>query len=338
LYAVLHIRPSARAQQILFDEAPPTDSRLFAMRQLAKATEPIDQAKAILEHRIPYRIAATIIKQMTPTVLFALIERMSPQELINNLGALKRRGAFDNADLKSMIEAKLGQAKTSSRVSAFKAEEAAKAVGVSPDLQAKLSEVADQQIKAKGRITRPTALLVDKSASMDQAIELGKRIGAMISTICEKELYVYAFDTMAYEVQATSSDLAAWDKAFRGIIANGATSVGIPLVNMRKKMQRVEQLIVVTDEGENTAPFFVAELQKYRDELKADPSVCFVRTHGGADILEKQCRQAGLGVDVFPFTGDYYSLPNLVPMLSRPSKLELLMEIMSYPMPARKSA
>ena len=61
---------------------------------------------------------------MTPTVLLALIERMSPQELINNLGALQRRGAFDNPDLKAPDRAKLEEAKTAARVSAFKAEEA----------------------------------------------------------------------------------------------------------------------------------------------------------------------------------------------------------------------
>lgn len=43
-------------------------------------------------------------------------------------------------------------------------------------------------------------------------------------------------------------------------------------------------------------------------------------------------------VDVFQFSGDYYSLPNLVPLLSRPSKLELLIEIMEYPLPRRQQA
>ena len=41
---------------------------------------------------------------------------------------------------------------------------------------------------------------------------------------------------------------------------------------------------------------------------------------------------------MFQFGGDYYALPNLIPLLSRPSKLELLMEIMDYPLPRRKSA
>lgn len=335
LYAVLHIEPGERAQKILFENDPPPDSRLFALRELAKAENPIEQARAIVEQRIPYRIASTVIKQMTPTVLLALIERMSPQELINNLGSLKRRGAFDNADLKALIEAKLADAKTATRVSALKAEEAVGAAGVSADVRAQLEAIADTQIKAKGRITRPTALLVDKSASMDQAIELGKRIGAMISTICADKLYVYAFDTMAYEIAGQGGDLAAWERAFRGIKAGGGTSCGVPLANMRRKQQYVEQIIMITDEGENTPPLFVNELAEYKRELKADPSVCLVRTPGGAKHLESQCRTAAIQVDVFQFGGDYYSLPNLIPLLTRPSKMELLMEIMEYPLPTR---
>ena len=101
-----------------------------------------------------------------------------------------------------------------------------------------------------------------------------------------------------------------------------------------RKKQYVEQIILVTDEGENTAPLFVDALKKYREDVKADPNVCFVRTPGGVTELEEQCRRAGIMVDAFQFTGDYYALPNLVPLLSRPSKLDLLMEILEYPLPA----
>jgi hypothetical protein len=336
LYALLHVRPGERAQQILFDEEPPADSRLFALRELRQAATPADQARAIVAHRIPYRVAASVVQQMTPTVLAALIERMSPQELINNLASLKRRGAFDNADLKALIEEKLEAAKSATRVSALKAEEAMKAADLAPDVRRHLEQVADQQVKAKGRITRPTALLIDKSGSMEVAIELGKRLGALISAICEKELFVYAFDTMAYPVERAGDDLADWERALRGITAGGSTSCGVALEYLRRKNQYVEQLIMVTDEGENTAPLFVDALKKYREEVKADPTVCFVRTPNASTHLEEQCRRAGIMADAFQFTGDYYSLPNLVPLLARPSKLELLMEIMEYPLPARK--
>jgi hypothetical protein len=336
LYALLHVKPGERAQKTLFDENPPADSRLAALKKLAKASTPAEQAHAIIENRIPYRIAVTVVQQMTPTVLLALIEVMSPQEVINNLAALKRRGAMDNPDLKALIEQKLEAAKTSTRVSAFKAEEAMKAANLSADVCAKLEAVADAQVKAKGRITRPTALLIDKSSSMELAIELGKRIGAMISAICEKELHVYAFDTMAYPIERGGNDLASWEKSLRGIQAGGATSCGVVLDYMTRKRQYVEQIVVVTDEEENTPPLFVEALKKYREAMPADPNVCFVRTPNARDQLEQQCRTAGLACDAFQFTGDYYALPNLVSLVSRPSKLELLMEIMEYPLPARK--
>jgi hypothetical protein len=63
-----------------------------------------------------------------------------------------------------------------------------------------------------------------------------------------------------------------------------------------------------------------------------------VRTPGAMQVLEGRCKAAGIATDVFQFAGDYYSLPNLIPLLSKPSRLELLMEIMEYPLPVRKSA
>jgi hypothetical protein len=338
LYALLHVSPSERAQKILFEDAPPEDSRLFAIKELVKAATPADQAKVIMEHKIPYRIASTVVTAMTPTVLFALIEVMSDQELISNIGSLKKRGAFDNAELKAAIEKKLERAKTGKRVSALKATEAIKVAGVSEDVVKQLEQVADTQLKSKGRINRSTALLIDKSGSMSQAIELGKRIGSMISAVMDAPLYVYAFDTMAYPIAAVGSDLADWEKALKGINAGGGTSCGVPLAYMIKAKQNVENIIVITDEGENGTPAFVPTLQKYRAELKAEPSVTFVKTTGSSDTLERQMKTAGLDHDAWQFSGDYYSLPNLIPYLTKPSKLDLLMEIMMHELPKRKSA
>jgi hypothetical protein len=156
--------------------------------------------------------------------------------------------------------------------------------------------------------------------------------------VCQSDLFVYAFDTMAYPIERAGEDLASWERALMGITAGGGTSCGVAVENMRKKGQYVEQIILVTDEGENTVPHFADALQKYRADVQADPNVCVVRTPGASDTVEKACQRSGIGVDVFQFGGDYYSLPNLVPLLSKPSKLDLLMEIMEYPLPQRKPA
>ncbi|MDB5311881.1 MAG: hypothetical protein JWO38_6083 [Gemmataceae bacterium] len=338
LYALLHVKPGPRAQAVLFDEAPPEGSKLAGLKALAAADTPDLAARLIAEHDVPFRVAVGVVKAVTPVVLKALVGRMSPQEVINNLDMLRRRGAFDDAGVKALVEAKLEAAKTATRVSAFKAEKALETVPVSAEVRRALEQVADAQVKARGRIARPTALLIDKSGSMSQAIEIGKRLGALLAAMADRELYVYAFDTIAYPVEAAGPELAAWEKALTGITAGGNTSVGVGVEMLRRKKQYIEQLVVVTDEGENADPKFVPALTKYREELKADPAVCFVKVAGATSQLEDECKKAGLVADAYQFTGDYYALPNLVPLLARPSKLELLQEILEYPLPARKGA
>lgn len=338
LYAGLHIQPSERAQKTLFDNQPPEDSQLYAIKQVARASTPAEQARAIAEHRIPYRVAASLIKEMTPMVLAALIDVMTPQEVINNIGSLKKHGAFENADVKKLVESKLEAAKGDKRVSAYKAKVAIEAAGVSGDLAEKLDEITETQVKAKGRIKRPTAMLIDKSGSMNVAIEVGRQLGAMISAICESEFFAYAFDTMPYPIEVKGNSLADWEKALAGIHAGGGTSCGVALEWMRKKGQRVEQIIMVTDEGENTAPLFKDAYEGYSKDVKARPDVIFVKVGHASDLLEKVCASLGISPSAFTFKGDYYALTNLIPLLTRPSMLELLMEIMQYPLPKRKAA
>jgi hypothetical protein len=338
LYAGLHIRPSDRAQAILFEDDPPVDSLAFAVKQIAKAKTPAEQARAIAEHDIPYRVASSVIKEMSPTVLTALINVMTPQEVINNMGSLKRRGAFDNPDLKALVEGKLEEAKKDKRVSAYKAKVAAEAAEVTGELAESLDAVTEAQVKASGKITRPTALLVDKSGSMDVAIEIGRQLGALISSICETDLYAYAFDTVAYPLEPEGDSLADWEKALAGIHAGGATSCGVALEWMRRKGQRVEQFVMVTDEGENTAPRFQDAYQAYADELKLKPAVILVKIGRAMNLLEQACHELGVAPNVFEFRGDYYALPNVIPLLTYPSLMEMVMEILDYPLPKRKAA
>lgn len=335
LYAGLHVRPSARADAILFKNTPPPDSLAFQLKALANASTPIEQARTIVTHRIPYAVAIGAIQALTPAVMVALIDVMTPAEVINHLKALKGRGALDHPEVKALIDAKLAQATTDTRVSAYKAKVAAKAAGASAETVARLDAVTETQVKAKGRITRPTALLVDKSSSMQNAIELGKRLAAMISVITEAELYVYAFDRMAFPIVAQGTALAQWERAFALVRAGGTTSLGAPLQVMAGRGERVEQIIVVTDEGENSAPYFVPALQAYREALQVEPDVLIVKVGQASDYTEKALQAARLAFDTFAFTDDYYALPNLVPMLSRPSRLDLLMEVIATPLPQR---
>ena len=335
LYATLHVKPSDRANAILFKDNPPSDSLAFVLKQLAKAATPAEQANLIVEYKIPYTIAVGAIKQLTPTVLAALINSMSPQEVINNLKSIRSRGAMDHAEVKQLIDSKLDEAAKCDRVSAYKASVAGAGANFDAATAAKLEAVTNEQVKKRGKIAKATGLLIDKSGSMESAIEVGKRLAALISGISEAALFVYAFDTMPYPVQANGSELTDWEGAFKHIRAGGGTSCGCAVEAMRIKKQVVEQFILVTDEGENSAPYFADAYQNYCRSLGVNPDVVIVRVGSWCQYVQNQLKDKQVSVETFTFAGDYYSLPNLVPMLSRPSRLEFLMEILGTSLPVR---
>ncbi len=127
LYASLHIKPSARADAILFKNDPPPGSLADATKRLARAASATEQARLIADLRIPYTVAVGAIESLTPAVLVALIDVMSPQELINSLKSLKARGALSHPEVKALIEDKLERAKSDERVAAMKTRVAAQA-------------------------------------------------------------------------------------------------------------------------------------------------------------------------------------------------------------------
>jgi hypothetical protein len=338
LYATLHIKPSERANKILFAEQPPEDSLAHKLKLIAAEQDSVRQAMLIAEYRVPFAVAVGVVHQITPTVLLALVNAMSPQEIINNLKALKARGAFEHEQVRRVIGGKLDtKGKKSERVQAMKRRVAIEAAGgVDKEIEQKLEVISQKQLEAKGRIRRSTALLVDKSSSMDQAIEIGKRLAAMISSVSEDALYVWAFDTMPYHVDAAPPrNIAQWEAAFSGLTAGGATSLGAPIDAMRLAGQAVEQIIFVTDEGENSSPYCVDAYKRYVEHMKIAPDVILLRVGAASDFTEKQLRAGKVNVDTLTFGGDYYSLPTVIPMLTRPSRLELLLEIMATPLPER---
>lgn len=346
LYAGLRIQPGELAQKLLFAEEPPPDTLPGKIRMLGRATKTSDKVKILEQHRIPYRIASTLISRYEfGHVAIPLIRSMTPQEVINNLGNLRARKCFQRKNVEELVLKKIQEAQKDRRVSTFKAQKALDQIKMdsmemererSITIVEALQEVTEERLLDKGTIQRSTALLIDKSSSMSVAIEVGQRLGSMIAHLCTRGLLVYAFDTMPYPIQPPESDmLEDWRQAFRGLQPNGMTSIGAPIQWMRRQKQRVEQIIIVTDGEENTAPYFVDEFKKYQEELSMYPTVIVVKLRSERELLESRCQRAGIPIDIYKFSGDYYSLPNLIPILTRPSRLDLLMEIMETKLPKR---
>lgn len=345
LYASLKIPHSKRVQQILWEKKYPKDSRLNVFKDITDAKSPEEAATLIVKNKVPYTTAVGLIEKMTPSILVALINSMSAQEVINNIASLQENGALDNPDTKAIVEKKLKQAEISKNVTALKSKAAINTGRIKDEaVIAQLDKIADVQIKSKGVIKIPTAIFVDRSGSMSIAIEAGKHCAAMVSGATEASLYVVAFDTLPMEIYPVSArpkdrttTLTDWEKAFKPVRDGGSTSMGCALEYLRQKKMYVEQVVVITDEGENAGPMFTDVYPRYSEEMKVKPHVVIIRTPGSGQTFSANLKKAGISFDVYtPNGSDYYGLPGLIPLLARASKLDLLMEIMDTPLPARK--
>jgi len=343
LYASMRIKPSDRADKILFKGEYPEDSSLNVLAQIANAKKPEDAARLIVENKIGYTTAVGLIKKVTPTILVALINNMSAQELINNIASLEERGATDNDDIKKLIESKLEKAKTSKNVSALKSKTAKKTGRVkSQETKDMLDAVADEQVKKNATIQVSTLLLVDSSSSMNQAIECGKGVASLISGATVADLYAATFSSMAREIVIPKGcTMTQAEKAFEGVNPHGYTSIGAGLELAIHKKWYVDQVVIITDEEENSNPRFADVYRKYEKTMNVSPSVVVIHISSpfGADdnTLTKSLEKEGIDYDMYkPVGTDYYAMPGLIPLLSRKSKLDLLFEIMDIALPVRK--
>jgi len=339
LYASMRIRPSRRANDILFHKKYPKDSGLNVFEEILNAKSSKKIARLIVENKVPYTTAVGLIEKITPSILVALINNMSPQELMNNLASLEERGALNNKQTRELIESKIEKVKKSKNVSALKGKQAKKTGRIKDaSVSSKIDEVSDEQVKKRGTVKLPTAIFVDRSGSMRTAIEMGKSCAALVSGATEAPLYVIAFDSMPMEIQAKGNKTYSdWERAFIPVRPGGSTSIGCPLKALGDSNVYVEQIVIITDGGENAHPTFVSEYSRYANKMSVRPNVVIIRVGNWYEQFASNLKRSGIDTEIYTPQGtDYYGLPGLVQILSRKSKLDLLMEIMNTPLVHRK--
>jgi hypothetical protein len=165
------------------------------------------------------------------------------------------------------------------------------------------------------RIVRPTAVLIDKSESMEHAIELGRQVLELVSPLCQGRLYAYAFDTMAYAIRRGADDAGQWDGAMSQILPGGFKACGAAIECMRMKGEYVEQLVLITDQRENASPTFAEAYQTYAIAMDIQPKVCIVRPLDSSGWLEHRCRETRVPVEVLPVDEEGSELTSLGSLL-----------------------
>jgi len=337
--------------QYLWKGTAPDGSRLAGLNALQKETDPTKQAEIIVDNNLPLQLITSSIGNMTPSIMTAMVIVMTAQELLNWTDWLRKHGAYDNEALKNLIQTKLKDAKTAKRVDALKGAQVAKVVeGLDEETRDLIKSISDTQLKKHGNIGRKTLFAIDKSGSMQDAIELGKQLAASAAQACREEVapIVYLFDNMATPIDWNTDDgdittKTAWDDKLEMVTAGGGTSPAQIIKAMELRKLDIEQIVLVTDEGElapETAKNnFANELSKYNESRGTEINVIIARIgRHSCDRMERSLKKVGINVDVLICKDvDSVSIPNFIQLLSKPSIFELVQEILNTPLSKRST-
>jgi hypothetical protein len=297
----------------------------------------LEAAGTILERKIPFLIAHGALgeKIKDPDLVLALIERMSPTEVVTSTKMLEKLGVKTVPALRAAFEAALKRAATSKK-NVLKTTRAAEAIS-DEKLKAKLNAVQEKQIQNMS-IEGNWLVLGDKSGSMSECIEAARHVAGTLAKMVKGNITLAFFDTVPETMDVTGLGYDEILKKTRNVSANGGTSIGCGLRAAMQRHEEIDGIAIVSDGQENTPPLFTDEYRRLLKISEKDIPVyyyhCGSAIHGWGDSdLAENMKKSGFDLQVFELGDDvdFYSIPNLVQSM-RTNPYSLVEEIMSTPL------
>ena len=340
LYALSHTKPgSDKIRAVLFGEDEkgnkvplPKGSIFEAIANLKNMTSG-EAAGTIMEWKIPFIVAQGALgdKIKDGAIVQALIERMSATELVTNTAMLEKLGMKDNPILRGAFDKALEKAQSSTK-NVLKTTRAAENIK-NETVKAQLQGLQDKQLKNMG-VEGNWLVLGDRSSSMSHAIEASREIAATLAKMVKGKVWLVFFNNSPQTIEVTGASLDAIKQATQYITPNGNTSIGCGLQRMLESKVELDGIAIISDGGDNCAPFFHDAYAKYTKWIDKEVPVYFYQLAGDPPYLVQYMQNAHLDMQVFDLRTsktDFYALPNLVKTM-RTNRYSLIDEVMATPL------
>ncbi|MEG6570621.1 TROVE domain-containing protein [Thermoanaerobacterium thermosaccharolyticum] len=238
--------------------------QISAYEALKKATNTKEQIALIQEGRLPHEVVTGVIKP-DKEIWNAILHQMPIFALLRNLNTLDRAGVLDeNREyIKSVLNDPERLAKSKILpfrfVTAFHQVEKAWVKDI-------LRQAVELTFDNLPDIPGKTAVFLDVSGSMEgEYLCIGSVFALALYKKTQGKGIFWTFDTEVYDPQPSMYD-SILTQAER-IKAGGGTDTGAPVEKLRKDNIYVDNIIIITDEQQNTGSPFYKELEKYRRSI-----------------------------------------------------------------------
>lgn len=241
--------------------------QLAAYADLKRATTDDDRAAAIVAGRLPHEVVTPFIGS-SRRLWSALVPQLPVFALLRHLAALERHGVLDAH--REHVTALFTNPRVieASKILPFRFLTAAGKVQ-SAWVKDALREALELSFASVPSVTGRTAVMLDRSGSMSGFMQTAALFA--ICTLRKAELNgrLLAFDHELEEVSVSARDSVLTQA--QAIKARGGTNVALPMERLLKDRDRVDNIVMITDEQQNQGTPFVDVLDRYR--AKVNPNV-----------------------------------------------------------------
>lgn len=243
-------------------------TKIAAFEKLKKATTDADKVEAIKTGKLPHEVASTFAGT-SATVWQSILESMPTFALLRNLNTLDRMSLLDKN--KKLINSILTNPENikKAKILPFRFYDAYNAVN-SSWVKDTLRMSIENSIANIPEIKGDSAILLDTSGSMVNFITTA----SLFALACLKRAnggIFYTFDTSAHKktFSLVNSILSQAER----IHASGGTNIASPVKQLTADRNKVDNIIIVTDEQQNSGSHLWSAVMNYRNRVNRNVNV-----------------------------------------------------------------
>jgi 60 kDa SS-A/Ro ribonucleoprotein len=196
--------------------------------------------------------------------------------MLRHMNALQRAGVLeDRRNLDYMVNRLTDkQALTKAKILPFRLATAFRQVE-HPELRDALREAVELTFDNLPELGEHTAIFLDISGSMSgQYLEIGSVFALALYKKTQGNSLFWLFDTEVVDAKPSRKDSILTQAA--QIHTRGGTDTGAPVRKLIRDRKKVDQIIIITDEQQNTGSPFYEQLKLYRSKINPDAKAFIV--------------------------------------------------------------
>lgn len=267
-------------------------SKISWFEKLKAAKTDEDKVEAIKNGKLPHEVASTFAGT-SAKVWQAILDSMPTFALLRNLNTLDRIGILDNnkVTIKKILTHPDNIKKA--KILPFRFYDAFNAVK-SDWVKDTLRQSIENSVASLPELKGESAIMLDTSGSMQEFI----KTASLFAFACLKKAnggIFYTFNTTATKKSYSLVDsiLSQAEK----MVASGGTNISDAVIKITAMRNKVDNIIIITDEQQNTGSTLWGAIMTYRQNINRDVKVFVI------DVSPYKSSMAPLDKNVFLIYG-----------------------------------